>query len=548
MQMLWQDIRYAVRMLLKYPGFTAIVVLTLGLGVGANTAIFSLINAVLLRPVPYLEDPRLVFIESGNELREIETYGGTAPADFWDWQEQSQAFEQLAALSGDGSVAVRGERPELLRGSRVSTNFFDLLQAKPFLGRTFQSEDGLMAAPDTVVLSYQVWQRKFNSDPNIIGKMLDDNGVQVIGVMPPDFKYPDYAESWIPLSRDSGEMKGRRTRYFNVFGLLKRGQTLESAQTELKAVAARLAQQYPESNKNITIALTPLRDRLVRDVKPSLLIMLAAVGFVLLIACANVANLLLARAATRRKEMAIRAALGAKRSRLLKQLLVESLLLALTGGLLGLLLAVWGKELLIGLLPQTYAYLQLQDAVRIDSTVLLFTFGIAVVTGLIFGLAPAWRSSQISLNESLKDARGSSNTASGHKAGNVLVAAEIAMAMVLLVGAGLLISSFIRLQKVDLGFNPQNLMPVNINVPSAQYRDEASRVARIQQLQQRVATVPGVTDVAVMTGSPFPYLQFTFNLVKDPMPADERALYDLVSANFFRAMGVPLISGREFND
>lgn len=548
MENLWRDLRFGVRALGKQPGFTTIVVLTLALGIGANTAIFSLVNAVLLRPTPYLDNARLVVIEAGNELRSVDTFGGASPADFWDWKEQCPAFEQLAAMTGDGGVALRGERPELLRGPRVSTNFFDMLNAQPLLGRTFRAEDGVMAAPDTVVLSYRAWQQKFGGDPNIIGKMLDDNGVQVIGVMPPDFKYPEYAESWIPFSRDSGEMQRRRNRYFNVYGLLKPGQTLATAQAELKAVAARLAQQYPDTNKGLTVALTPLRDRMVRDVKRSLLIMLAAVGFVLLIACANVASLLLARAASRRKELAIRTALGATRGQLIQQLLIESLLLAFAGGALGLVLAVWGKELLVGLLPASYAYLQLQDAVRIDGTVLLFTLGAAIATGLLFGLLPAWRAAQLPVNECLKDGRSGQEGIAGQRTRSILVVAEIGLALVLLVGAGLLISSFIRLRNVDPGFDPQNLMAINIDVPMGRYSDEAARVARIQQLQQQAAAVVGVADVSVTTGVPFPYLEFSFNRTSDSLAVEERALYDAVGANYFRTMRTPLLKGREFNE
>jgi putative ABC transport system permease protein len=548
MDWLRQQVRYAGRTLGKQPGFTAVIVLTLSLGIGSNTAIFSLVNAVLVRAVPYLDDARLVSIETGREDRDVESYGGAAPADFWDWQAQSQAFEQLGAMSGDGGVAVRGERAELLRGPRVSTNFFDLLQARPLLGRTFRAEDGVVAAADTVVLSYRAWQGKFGGDPHIIGKMLDDNGVQVIGVMPPDFKFPDYAESWIPLSRDSGEMQQRRSRYFQTFGRIKAGQTLASAQAELKTVAARLAAQYPATNQGITINLTPLGARRVREVKASLLVMLAAVGFVLLIACANVANLLLARAATRRKDFAIRAALGATRGQLVGQVLVESLLLGLAGGAGGLLLAVWGKALLVGLLPSSYAYLQLQDGVRIDGAVLLFTFGAALLTGVMFGLLPAWRAAQVSINDCLKDGRGSQDGAGQRRTRHVLVVAEIALALVLLVGAGLLISSFIRLQQVQLGFNPQNLFAANLDLSPRQYPDEAARVTRIQEFQDRVAAVPGVAGVAVTTGNSFPYLNFTFNRVTNPFPTDENALYDAISANYFRVMQTPLAAGREFNE
>jgi predicted permease len=547
MDWLRQNLRYALRTLGRQPGFTAVVVLTLALGIGANTAIFSLVNAVLLRAVPYLDDERLVFIEAGREDRSVETFGGVSPADFGDWQTQSQMFEQLSALVGDGGVALRGERAELLRGPRVSTNFFDTLQAQPLLGRTFRAEDGVMAAPKTVVLSYRAWQNKFGGDPNILGKMLDDNGVQVIGVMPPDFKFPDYAETWIPLARDAGEMQQRRSRYFQAFGRLKAGQSLASAQAEMKTIAARLAGQYPQSNKSITVNLTPLGARRVRDVKLSVLLMLAAVGFVLLIACANVANLLLARAATRRKELAIRTALGATRGQLIGLLLVESLLLSLAGGAGGLLLAVWGKGLLVGLLPASYDYLQLQGAVQIDGTVLLFTLGAAVLTGLLFGLLPAWRATQVPVNECLKDGRSSQDGLAGQRTRSILVIAEIALALVLLVGAGLLIGSFARLQRVNLGFEPQNLFAASIVMPS-QAPNLAARVTRIKEFQERVAAVPGVADVAVTTGVAFPYLSFTFNRATEPLAADEHTMYDAISANYFRVMQTPLAAGRAFSE
>jgi predicted permease len=293
METLRQNIRFGLRMLVKSPAYTFVAIIALALGIGANTAIFSVVYAVLLKPLPYLDSERLVAIESGNEQRGVEQFGGLSPADFWDLKEQSQAFEQLAGFSSDGGVGVSGDPPELLRGPRVSTNFFDLLYARPLLGRTFNTEDGLMRSDDTVVLSYSAWQRRFGGDPNVIGRVLD-GPVQVIGVMPPDFRFPETAECWVPLSRDSGETRLRRERYMNVIGLIKPGQTVAGAQAELKTIAARLASQYPESNKNITVAVTPMRDRMVRDVKTSLLLMFGAVGFVLLIACANVANLLLA--------------------------------------------------------------------------------------------------------------------------------------------------------------------------------------------------------------------------------------------------------------
>jgi putative ABC transport system permease protein len=545
---LWQNLRFGARVLVKNPAFSIVAIATLAIGIGANTAIFSLVNAVLLKPLPYLESKQLVAIESGDERRGLEQFGGLSPADFWDLKEQSRAFEQMAAFSGDGGVGVSGDTAEILPGPRVSTNFFDLLKAKPLLGRTFLPQDGLMRSPDTVVLSYRAWQRKFGGDPNVIGKILDNGGVQVIGVMPPEFKYPDFAETWIPMSRDSGETKLRRERYLNVVGLVKPDQTLASAQAELKTIAAQLANQYQESNKNITVAVTPLRERMVKSVKPSLLIMFAAVGMLVLIACSNVANLMLARATGRRKEMAIRSALGATRWHLIRQLLVESLLLALAGGTLGMLLALWGKDLLLRIMPERLAYLQLQDQVRIDGNVMLFTLVATILTGVIFSLLPALQASKSAVNEFLTDGSRGSDGPSHQLTRKGLVITEIALAMVLLIGAGLLLNSFLKLQRMELGFDPRNLFASSLDLSPAKYRDEASRIARVKAFQERVAAVPGVESVAVTSGLAFPFLQFPINLESKPFPVDERAMYDAVSANYFRVMRAQMMAGREFND
>ncbi|MFY9611393.1 MAG: ABC transporter permease [Blastocatellia bacterium] len=548
METLLHDLRYGARMFIKSPTYTAIAVLALALGIGVNTAIFSVVNAVLLRPLPYMDPQRLVSIGSGDKQAPPADFGGASPADFWDWQQQSQAFEQLVAISGGGFALTGVEIPETFPGARVSINFFEAVHARPFLGRTFRPEEGSLKSPDTIVLSYRLWQQRFGGDPSIVGQTLGDTGTEVIGIMPADFKWPVSAECWIPFSRDSGEMRNRANRYFGVVGLIREGQTIESAKAELATIADNLAAQYPDTNKNITVAVVPFREALVQSVRPSLFVLLGAVAFVLLIACANVAGILLARAAARRKEMAIRLALGASRWKLIRQLLTESVLLGLSGASVGLMLALWGIDLLVKLLPRSYAYLQLEDHVRIDGRVLLFTLMTALLTSLLFGLVPALQSSRPNVSDWLKESGRSSEGSQQHRTRGALVIAEIAFAMVLLVGAGLLIQSFARLRQADLGFDPHNLVGMSINSPIQKYPDEQSRARFIKQFVDAVSDKAGVDSVAVSTGLPFPFLNFTFNIEGRPLAADANALYDSVSPNYFRTIKARLLEGREFTD
>src|SRR5262247_4550756 len=467
MQTLWQDLRFGARMLMKKPGFTAIAVLTLALGIGANTAIFSVVNAVLIKPLPYLKEPRLVFIESGDKQANPREYFGASPADFWDWRAQSRTFQELAAYApSDGFTLTGVERPELFVSSRVSANFFQVFGAKPMLGRAFLPEDELASAPRTILLSYRLWQRRFGGDPGVVGRTLGNTGVTVVGVMPADFKYPTPAECWTPLVRETGEASVRANRYWVALGLIKPDQSLESAQAEFKAIAGRLEAQYPESNKNITTHIFPVVERRTQGIKERLLVLLGAVGCVLLVGCANIANLLLARAGSRRKEMAIRLALGAPRRRLLRQLLIESLLLAALGGATGLLLGQWGLDGLMKLLPQSYyAFYQLHDQLApgiVDRTVLSFTLLISLLTGVFFGLAPAWQGSNPAVNDELKEGGRSSDGLRRQRLRGVVVVAEIALAMVLLVGVGLLINSFARMSRAELGFDLRNLFLMSL--------------------------------------------------------------------------------------
>jgi len=545
METLLQDLRFGVRMLLKKPGFTLIVIMTLALGIGANTAIFSVINATLLRRLPYNTE-RLVAVDSMNV--QLNSLGAASPADFWDWQAQSQAFEQLAAYVGRGLNLKESERVEVLNGPIVSVNFFETFGVAPLLGRTFVKEEGLQNGPRAVVLSHWLWQRRFSGDPNIIGRSLktDDGQITVIGVMPPEFSFPNSAEVWTAMPRNGGEMLRRSSRYFGVVGRIKAGYTQATAEAEINTVAARLAAAYPKENQNWTVKITAWRESLVRDSKTSLLILAGAVGFVLLIACANVANLLLTRASARRQEFAIRLALGATRGRLLRQLLTESLLLALLGGVVGLLLAYWGVEALTNLLPQlkaSFASLsEWRDEIRIDRVVLLYTLGVSLISGTLFGLIPGWQATAPVLQEQLKEGKYSSSVAR-QRVRSTLVVVEIALALVLLVGAGLLMNSFVRMQRVDLGYDPNRLLTMNLVLPPQ------NRSIFIEQVLERVAATPGVESVALMSYSTPGGLAFPFNLEGHPLPnGDVTGAYSAVSPTYFRTLRVPLRAGREFND
>ena len=547
MQTLWQDLRYGARALLKNPGFTLIAVVTLSLGIGANTAIFSAVNAALLRPLPY-NATRLVAIGSFNPQKEKRAYGAS-PADFWDWQEQSRTFEQLTMYSGGGIGIKESERIEVVSGARVTVNFFSTFGVQPMLGRAFVNEEGFLNGPRVIILSHRLWQQRYGGDPQIVGRTLKtgDGAVTVIGVAPPDFKFPSYAQVWTPLARDSGEMKYRANRYFQAAGRIRPGETIESAQAEMKAIAARLATSYPKENQGWTVQLTDWRASLSQDSRKALLVLMGAVGFVLLIACANVANLLLARAATRRREMAIRLALGATRRMVIRQLLTESLLLSLVGGALGLLLAVWGVEALTRLLPQlnfTFQSLsELRGEIRVDRVALLFTLAVSILTGLIFGLAPGWQVAKTDVNESLKEGGRSGGGAGHQRTRHALVVAEIALALALLVGAGLLINSFARLLRVDPGYDPQGLMVMPLGFPAQ------NKYAFAQQVMERVAATPGVASVALMSFTTLGGLNFPFNRESNPLPnGDVTVAYSAISSNYFRALKTPLRAGREFDD
>ncbi len=537
---LWQDLRYGARMLLKQPGFTLIAVLTLALGIGANTAIFSIVNAVLLRPFPYPAPERLV------SLGEYLSSESVSYPNFVDWRAQHTVFDGISAVRGNESFNFTGSgEPERLQGRLVSAEFFSTLGVKPLVGRDFLPEEDRPGATPAVILSYGLWQRRFGADPGILGQQLTLNNQRftVVGVAPPRFQYGEAADVTVPIGLQAERFKNRGSDPgTGVVARLKPNVSQQQAEAGMNVIAARLEQQYPKTNKDRRVLIKPLHESFVGDLRQPLLILLGAVGLVLLIACANVANLLLVRASARQKEMAVRVALGASRVTLVRQLLTESVLLAALGATLGILLAFWGTSVIAAQLPDGIP--RLQEA-KVDAPVLVFTLAISLLTGLLFGLAPALQASRPNLTEGLKEGeRGSSGRRQWLR--SVLVVGEVALTLTLLVGAGLLIQSFRRVLGVDTGFNPQNLltMQVSVNNPDGQ------QIANFfEQLQQNVRNLPGVKAVAVSNGLPFGGTNHpTFVIEGRPEPEKKpNGQRYAVSPDYFQALGIELIKGRIFN-
>lgn len=541
-----QDLRYGVRVFVKTPGFTAAAVIALAVGIGANTALFSVVNGVLLRPLPYRDPNRLVVVSLLNDKTQ-ETFP-LCDADFLDWRAQNQAFTDISAFSGNRFNLTGTGVPEQVMGDVVTAEFFATLGVKPALGRTLLPDEDRPGSPRVVVLSYNFWQRRYGSNLGVIGQTLVLNGSSstVIGVMPPRFLPSPETALWTNLVMDPPNRRG--PYYLTGQARLKPGVTIEQGRAELGIIAHRIEQQNPLTNSNMSFRVTPLEEAIVGDVRPALLVLLGAVAFVLLIASANVANLLLARAATREKEVSIRAALGASRARLTRQLLTESLLLAGIGGLLGLLLARWGVKLLLELGPGNLPRL---EEIAIDGGVLGFTCLISLASGILFGLIPAVQSGHSDLNKSLK--QGGRNAADGQgqsRALGILVIAEIALSVVLLAGAGLMLKSFLRLQAVNPGVNPDNALTMQISLPRHQYHDDG-QISFYQHLLEKVQTLPGVESAGVGMSLPPNLLEVTdYFTVEGQGAVSERmlGLADLVfaSPDYFRALGVPLIKGRYF--
>jgi putative ABC transport system permease protein len=538
-------------MLGKSPGFTAMAVLALALGIGANSAIFSVVNTVLLRPLPYKDPDRLVMVWYHVPQKGLKQFSAS-PLDFIDWRDQSQVFEQMAAFDSLSFNLTGKEEPERIEGARVSASLFPLLGVKAALGRTFLAEEEQPGHERVVILSHGLWQRRFGADPGFIGQTLTLNGSSytVVGILPASFKFPDKEELWTPLAFNPEQLieSARGGRSLLVIGRLKPAVTLRQGQTEMSTIARRLEQRYPVTNTGWGIHLVPLHEQEVEEYRLALLILLGVVGFVLLIACANVANLLLARAATRQKEIAIRTALGATRRHVIRQLLTESLLLAGLGGALGLLLALWGIDLLVAVCPADMPRVQ---EVRLDGHVLGFTLLVSLLAGVIFGLAPAFQASQPDLNQSLKEGGWKSRALPGrHRIRNLLVVGEVALALVLLIGAGLMIKSFLRVRSVHLGFNPEHVLTMQIALPPSQYAAGHPVSAFYRQLLARIEELPGVQSVGAVTVLPLSgdvsATSFTIE-GRPPLPTGEFLLanYRAISPHYFRTMGIPLLQGRD---
>jgi len=554
MNTLLQDLKYGLRMLAKNPGFTAVAVLTLALGIGANTAIFSVVNAVVLRPLPYSQPDRLVSVIS-TVLRDNHDSSASYP-DFLDWRDRNHAFDKMAVFRTENFALIGSGEPLHLSGAVVSADLFSLLGVTPILGRPFVSEEdkpGMVSGSSPVILSHSLWQRRFDSDPNVAGRAinLDGRACAVVGVMPPGFHFPTLAEPvdlWTTIAVDTkpgGTGAQRGAHYLDVIARLKPRATLGQAQAEMSAIVSVLNKEYP-GHMPRGARVVPLHDHLVAGVRPALVVLLGAVACVLLIVCANVANLLLARATTRQREMSIRAALGASRVRVMRQVLTEATLLACVGGSLGLLLAQSATDTLIGMSPVNIPRL---TQFNLDGRVLAFTSLVSLLTGLLFGLTPALYGFKSDLARSLKEGgRGSSEGGHGGSLRGTLVAGEVAVALVLLVGAGLLMQSFLRLQRVHPGFDPHHVLTLRLDSPASY--DQARQMEFFERVLEGVRALPGVRSASGVFGLPFSEADAKtgFGIEGRPIAKADRpvAEYMAVKPDYFRTLEIPLRAGRDF--
>ena len=543
-----QDIQYGIRALVKRPAFTAALVLILALGIGVNTAMFSIINSILLRELPFEDPARLITVWQTIPQRGIDKSSVSAPT-FAEWQKQNTVFEQMAVYAVDTHVLTYAGEPERIPSAQVSPNFFSVLGVQPTLGRTFAPEENQPGRDHVVMISHSLWQRRFNSDQSVIGRtlVLSNANYTVVGILPKNFKFIEQAEIWSPFSTEDERQNCDSCPFFTVIARLKKDQSLEQARSEMTVLAGRLQQQQQEPKG---VNLITLGDHLVAKVRRSLLILLATVTFVLLIACINVANLLLARTGERQKEFAVRAAMGATRLRLVRQLLIESVIIALFGGVIGLALARWCMAVVSALIPQGV----LHDPIVLDLRVLGFTFLLSLLTGIVFGLIPAIQASKVEFNELLKDnPRGSTAGVHHTYLRRLTIISEVALSLLLLIGAGLMIKSFLSLQRTSPGFNPDNLLTARVFLNADDYPQAQQKAAFFQQALQQLETIPGVQSVGATTTLPLGggSMNFKFSVEGQLAKTDAEkaaAQYRAISPSFFRTMGVTVLQGREFTD
>ena len=542
-----QDLRYALRQLRKSPAFTVVAVLAIALGIGANTAIFSVVNAVLLRPLPYRDADLLVTILHDGDHP-------VAPANYLDWRTQNHVFEDMGVaenwtpnLSGTGLA-------ESVNALQVSTNLFPMLGVQPLLGRFFLPDEERSGKQHEAMLSYRLWQRRFGGDPGIVGRSITLQGETyiVVGVMPHSFQFAPFwatkAELWAPLALGK-RVSSRESNSLRAFARLKPGVSLDQARSEMATITARLEQQFPGTNRNVTVQL--LKEKVVGDVRPALLVLLAAVSFVLLIACANVAHMLMARGAARQKEIAVRAALGAERWRIVRQFLTESLLLALLGGAGGLVLAVWGIRMLVALIPASVPRV---DSIGLDARVLLFTLAVSILTGIVFGMVPALQASGVNLRDALQEAgRGSGESLRRNRLRSMLVGSEFALAFLLMIGAGLMIRTFFALRAIDPGFQPHHVLSAVVSVAGSEEAQQEKRTAFYRQVLQRVAALPGVESVSAINHVPLAGDVWGFPFTIEGRPPSRpgespHAVYRVILPGYFRTMGISLLRGRDISE
>ncbi len=545
-----RDISYSVRVLLKSYAFTIVVILTLALGIGANTAIFSFANGILLRPLPYPQSDRLAVVDETAHKRGMDSMSVSYP-NFLDWREQNTVFEDIGLHFGTSRFALSGAgEPVEIRGSRITQGLFEILRVAPHLGRTFTADEDRPDQDAVVILGYDLWQKNFGGDPNIIGQkiVLSNRPRTVVGVMPRGFRYPEVSELWVPLAL-TPQMFTRTDHGLNGIARLKDGVTFAAAQADMDNVAARIEQQNPVTNEGLGVKITSLHENLAGDYREALLILLGVVGCVLLVACVNVANLMLARATARQKEFALRAALGASRWRIVRQLLIESLLLAVVGGALGFALSLLALHLLLNAIP---IQLPFWMDFGIDLRVLGFTLGITLLTGLIFGAVPALQTSRVDLNDTLKEG-GRGSTGFRGRSRSLLVVTEIALSLVLLVCAGLMIQSFLRLRSVNIGLDTNNVLTATVLLPRAKYSTPEQRSGFFKQFVERVRNIPGVQAASATGTLPLSGSNWGRSLTIEGYPVlsvgqAPMIQHTVVTPGYFRTMGIALLAGRDFND